>query len=719
MIERTTRAFLPGAYDAVRWGRPLHRITYTPSVSGTYWLDVGSDDGGTGTYTVSATTDFDDFPGDTTSTGELDFFGTVFASGDLEASGDTDWFRVELLAGTQYTFDAEGEFGAGSLENPLLTLFDDGSFTEQDDDGGTGTNASLTFTPATLGIYWLEVRSFGTDPAGTYTVSAAEAGSTTPPDDGGGDDGGDGGGPDPTPTDDFAGDLSSSGSVTVGGSMSGELELSLDRDWFSVQLTAGQDYTFDVSGAESGGGTLADPFLVLRDGDGTFIEQDDDGGTGVDASVTFTPATSGTYWLEVRSFGTDPAGTYTVSAAETGSTTPPDDGGRDDGGDGGGDVPNPSLTDDFSGDLSSSGSVALGGSMSGELELSLDRDWFGVQLTAGQDYTFDVSGSDSGGGTLADPFLVLRDDGGTFIEQNDDGGTGVDASITFTPTTSGTYWLEVRSFGTDPVGTYTVSAAEAGSTTPPDGGGASDDDEIAPVVEGETDFAANTSSTGTFSDGGSVDGSLSASGDIDWVSIELTAGQVYAFDLVGEGSGNNTLADPFLVLRDANGTFVDQDDDGGSGLNASILFTPDTSGTYWLDARSATAGETGTYTLRATVMDEVTDFAASTSSDATVILGGDTTGTISSSTDRDWVSVQLTAGDSYTFDLEGEDTGRGTLFDPFLILRDSNGLSSAKTTTAVFCSILRLHSHRRHPEPTGLMRVQPTTARAPTRSLRR
>ena len=29
MIERTTRAFLPGAYDAVRWGRPLHRLRTT------------------------------------------------------------------------------------------------------------------------------------------------------------------------------------------------------------------------------------------------------------------------------------------------------------------------------------------------------------------------------------------------------------------------------------------------------------------------------------------------------------------------------------------------------------------------------------------------------------------------------------------------------------------------------------------------------------------
>ena len=56
-----------------------------------------------------------------------------------------------------------------------------------------------------------------------------------------------------------------------------------------------------------------------------------------------------------------------------------------------------------------------------------------------------------------------------------------------------------------------------------------------------------------------------------------------------------------------------------------------------------------------------------------VDVGGSVTGNISSRTDFDWFRVDLEAGTRYQIDLEGEDTGRGTLPDPVLELYDGAG----------------------------------------------
>ena len=51
-------------------------------------------------------------------------------------------------------------------------------------------------------------------------------------------------------------------------------------------------------------GSLDDPFLILRDGNGTFIDQDGtDDGSSFTARLSFTPTESGIYYLEVRTFG--------------------------------------------------------------------------------------------------------------------------------------------------------------------------------------------------------------------------------------------------------------------------------------------------------------------------------------------------------------------------------------------------------------------------------
>ena len=95
---------------------------------------------------------------------------------------------------------------------------------------------------------------------GTYTLSATELAAIS---------------------DDYSADTSTTGSLTVGGSVSGELEINGDHDWFAITLEAGATYQFDQVGPY-------DAFLFLRDSAGNEITYDDQSGGNNDAQIIYT-----------------------------------------------------------------------------------------------------------------------------------------------------------------------------------------------------------------------------------------------------------------------------------------------------------------------------------------------------------------------------------------------------------------------------------------------
>jgi Ca2+-binding RTX toxin-like protein len=120
-----------------------------------------------------------------------------------------------------------------------------------------------------------------------------------------------------------------------------------------------------------------------------------------------------------------------------------------------------------------------------------------------------------------------------------------------------------------------------------------------------TDIPANTATTASISVGGSVTDVLETPGDHDWFKITLTAGQSITISLAGTGA--NPVTDTYLNLRNSSGTIIAHNDDSGGTLFSKIVFTPTTSGTYYIDAGAwditsqpvpATSNTiTGTYTL--------------------------------------------------------------------------------------------------------------------------
>lgn len=146
------------------------------------------------------------------------------------------------------------------------------------------------------------------------------------------------------------------GSVSVGGSHTGTLDVTGDKDWVAVELTQGQAYDISLSG-NSGSyvndviedpdhnpsilncgcpsclgsvkqevkgseieAALIDPYIYVYDKDGNLIKSDDDSGSGRDSYLTLTPTYSGTYYVEARAWKDNYAGDYKIEVSEV---TPP------------------------------------------------------------------------------------------------------------------------------------------------------------------------------------------------------------------------------------------------------------------------------------------------------------------------------------------------------------------------------------------------------------
>ena len=357
------------------------------------------------------------------------------------------------------------------------------------------------------------------------------------------------------------------GRVMVDGSVLGEIEPPGDRDWFAVELEAGKTYQFDLKGRWKEAGTLLDPYLHgIYDADGSLIEgtTDDDLGWGPDSHVTFTPTDDGTYYVSVGGDGNHTSRYYSVSAATNRTGTYRLS------------VANVSDADEQTDGTATTGEVAVGGSVMGEIDYWGDRDWFAVTLVAGTVYRIDLAGARvDGSRLLIDPYLHgIYDADGNLIS-----GTTNDLSV----------------------------------------------EEITDI------FAAGPDTTGTVMVDGSVRGEIDYHGDRDWFAVTLEADTTYRIDLRGASGGTGTLLNPYLRgIYDADGNLIEgtTNDDGGWGYNSRVIFRATESGIHYVSAGTSYYYDKGTYKLSASI-----------DTTGTVAVDGSARGEIEFAGDRDWFAV--------------------------------------------------------------------------------
>ena len=117
-------------------------------------------------------------------------------------------------------------------------------------------------------------------------------------------------------------------------------------------------------------------------------------------------------------------------------------------------------TSDAPANTSTPYSISIGDTFTGSISSASERDWIEINMVAGQTYTISLAGNDSGSGTLTDPLLYLMNSAGVEIAENDDSGAGYDSLLTYTATSTGTYYINAGHYDTG-TGTYIVTFNEA------------------------------------------------------------------------------------------------------------------------------------------------------------------------------------------------------------------------------------------------------------------
>ena len=167
---------IPGtANDDGGAGRNSYVDFIAPASAG-YFIAVGAHYQHTGDYRLSVEEVTDDYPATIATGAEIKVGGSV--TGEIEASGDTDWFAVEFVAGREYQIDLEGwRTVRGTLEDPyLLGIYAaDGTLIDgtTDDDGGEGLNSRVSFEAPESGTYYIAADAYE-DYTGTYTLEVMD-----------------------------------------------------------------------------------------------------------------------------------------------------------------------------------------------------------------------------------------------------------------------------------------------------------------------------------------------------------------------------------------------------------------------------------------------------------------------------------------------------------------------------------------------------------------
>ena len=746
------------------------QVTFTAKTSGTYYVETSGDRNETGTYTLSVTdvtpaavpdepavvdppavvSDPDGARAGAQDLGDITALaGARFPRGEVDGTDDAlDYYRFTLTEAKAVGLglrrqDANADLYLEDAEGNVLH-------------GSTAAGTANEWVSATVlaGTYYVRVEAkeagtnahvfrYGVSEADADEVARLQAQHAGPPTSVSEPEGSD-----------FSADASTSGRVLAGESVTGNIAGAGDVDWFAVEMQAGTTYRLDLLGSDPGQGTLADPYLRgVHDSQGNRLPgtENGDGGEGRNARVVFTPEAGGTHYIaaggdgsrtgtyrlavtpavwevdvaDAQAHETDgtirfrvtldwaplspvtvgyetvdgtalagedyeaKSGTLTFAEGETEQwvdVTLVDDTEEDSGetfglrlteatgavlGDAEGtgtilnaetpvSVSEPSGTD-FAADTTTTGRVVVGESVTGEITAAGDVDWFAVEMQLGMTYRIDLLGSGLKQGTLADPYLRgVHDSEANLLADSQNNDRHVwfyrSSRVDFTPEADGTYYVAAGANG-DQTGTYRLS-----------------------VTGYADDHAASRNTTGTVAVDGSANGELEVAGDRDWFAVELEAGKTYRIDLEGKDTGQGTLDGPWLEgVHDAEGNLLpDTENGGGEGRSARVIYTPEESGTYYI-ATGAAGSQTGTY--RVSVTDATDDYTADTSTTGAVAVGGTTNGEVELAGDRDWFAVELEAGRAYRFELEGTDTGHGTLSDPHLHgIHDSHGNRLPGTT---------------------------------------
>jgi methionine-rich copper-binding protein CopC len=300
------------------------------------------------------------------------------------------------------------------------------------------------------------------------------------------------------------------------------------------------------------------------------------------------------------------------------------------------------VADDFPWNTSTTGSVAVNGSASsGSIEVASDGDLLKVTLTAGTSYVFNLTRTTGG---LTNPYLYLYSPSVALLAEDNDSGGSTNASITYTATASGTYYLGAADFSSG-TGGYTLSARSGDSTAPTLSSSSPADNATAVAVGANIVLTFNE-------------------------AVQAGSGNIVIYNSNGTVARSIAVTDSSQVSVSGSTVTINPSSDLASGssyyVNLASGVVKDTGGNAYAGISSTTALNFTTVSTTAT-----DDYPLSTSTTGVVVVNGAaTTGVIDFVDDGDLFQVSLVKGQSYVFSATSV---TGGLPDPYLQLYDKTG----------------------------------------------
>lgn len=314
-----------------------------------------------------------------------------------------------------------------------------------------------------------------------------------------------------------------------------------------------------------------DPLLLLFDTSGALVDENDDGagsppGFFVDSLIVIESAIDQCFLLWATDFYGDGIGEYKL--IRTDGRHVPDIV-----------VEQQSEAISLSGDETETGQVEAGTgtgksipSVVYELCLSVgETTSVRMEATATTDDVF-----------YLDPFLVLLDETGERLDENDDGAGDLNSLLIIDPVEDQCYLIHASDLTGEGFGEFTLTT-DPGVFEPPIAPGSADIGSGSLLVPGEATF-----------------GSIEQPGGFDSYNLCLAAGEVLTITMekLG-GSDPDATLDPYLVIYPDVDSVV-EDDNGQGGLDSLVVLEPTTDQCYFVDAFDAFGDGVGAYVIHAT-----------------------------------------------------------------------------------------------------------------------
>ncbi|MEE2827733.1 MAG: DVUA0089 family protein [Myxococcota bacterium] len=213
------------------------------------------------------------------------------------------------------------------------------------------------------------------------------------------------------------------GWMTLDTVMCGGISVAGDVDTFGIVVPQWTQLLIDVDAAILG--SNLDSELYLLNGAGNVLQANDDDGNSVDSLINTIVVAAGTYYVSLNDYNNTGGANHNYELNIVTSS--------------------PCSTVELEPNESSSQAdyAPVGGAACGEVSGPLDEDVFSFFASAGTSITFEVLSWDLGS-TLGSQLTLFDTDGSTELADDEPGGFG-DPSLSYTFTSTGTYYIEVAS----------------------------------------------------------------------------------------------------------------------------------------------------------------------------------------------------------------------------------------------------------------------------------